>query len=161
MLSTQKTYNKNKEIIKKQFKLCITKNNRKRYEVDRHMIENVFERRRKMNEHLKKIKGTIDVERGYSLGTVFTTRNKQYMYDTGTGKVFECGANEYQILKSLFEETSLPEKVEGSSEEELEAAYRNIWEMIETEHILQISPDLKFVKETDETLRDLLRYDLQ
>jgi len=21
------------------------------------------------------------------------------MYDTGTGKVFECGANEYQILK--------------------------------------------------------------
>ena len=113
MLSTQKTYNKNKEIIKKQFKLCITKNNRKRYEVDRHMIENVFERRRKMNEHLKKIKGTIDVERGYSLGTVFTTRNKQYMYDTGTGKVFECGANEYQILKSLFEQTSLPEKVEG------------------------------------------------
>ena len=115
----------------------------------------------KAKEHLKKIKGTIDVERGYSLGTVFTTRNKQYMYDTGTGKVFECGANEYQILKSLFEETSLPEKVEGFSEEELEAAYRNIWEMIETEHILQISPDLKFVKETDETLRDLLRYDLQ
>ncbi|MFQ7834572.1 MAG: hypothetical protein ACLTVG_15730 [Coprococcus sp.] len=111
----------------------------------------------KAKEHLKKIKGTIDVERGYSLGTVFTTRNKQYMYDTGTGKVFECGANEYQILKSLFEQTSLPEKVEGSSEEELEAAYRNIWEMIETEHILQISPDLKFVKETDETLRDLLR----
>ena len=67
-----------------------------------------------MKEHLKKIKETIDVERGYSLGTVFTTRNKQYMYDTGTGKVFECGANEYQILKSLFEETSLPEKVEGS-----------------------------------------------
>ena len=51
--------------------------------------------------------------------------------------------------------------MEGSSEEELEAAYRNIWEMIETEHILQISPDLKFVKETDETLRDLLRYDLR
>ena len=76
----------------------------------------------KAKEHLKKIKGTIDVERGYSLGTVFTTRNKQYMYDTGTGKVFECGANEYQILKSLFEETSLPEKVEGFSEEELEAA---------------------------------------
>ncbi len=34
----------------------------------------------KAKEHLKKIKGTIDVERGYSLGTVFTTRNKQYMY---------------------------------------------------------------------------------
>ncbi len=33
----------------------------------------------KAKEHLKKIKGTIDVERGYSLGTVFTTRNKQYM----------------------------------------------------------------------------------
>ena len=29
-----------------------------------------------MKEHLKKIKETIDVERGYSLGTVFTTRNK-------------------------------------------------------------------------------------
>ena len=42
-----------------------------------------------MKEHLKKIKETIDVARGYSLGTVFTTRNKQYMYDTGTGKVFE------------------------------------------------------------------------
>ena len=114
-----------------------------------------------MKEHLKKIKETIDVARGYSLGTVFTTRNKQYMYDTGTGKVFECGANEYQILKSLFEQTNLPDKVEGASEEELEAAYRNIWEMVEAEHILQVSPDLKFVRETDETLRDLLRYDLQ
>lgn len=83
-----------------------------------------------MKEHLKKIKETIDVERGYSLGTVFTTRNKQYMYDTGTGKVFECGVNEYRILKSLFEQTSLPDKVDGVSEEELEAAYRNIWEMV-------------------------------
>lgn len=46
-----------------------------------------------MKEHLKKIKETIDVARGYSLGTVFTTRNKQYMYDTGTGKVFYCGSN--------------------------------------------------------------------
>ena len=88
-----------------------------------------------MKEHLKKIKESIDVARGYSLGTVFTTRNKQYMYDTGTGKVFECGANEYQILKSLFEQTNLPDEVEGASEEELEAAYRNIWEMVEAEQV--------------------------
>ena len=67
----------------------------------------------------------------------------------------------YRILKSLFEQTNLPDKVEGVSEEELEAAYRNIWEMVEAEHILQVSPNLKFVRETDETLRDLLRYDLQ
>lgn len=76
----------------------------------------------KAKEHLKKIKGTIDVERGYSLGTVFTTRNKQYMYDTGTGKVFECGANEYQILKSLFEQTSsISLKTSGN----VEMGYKN------------------------------------
>ena len=85
---------------------------------------------RKMKEHLKKIKETIDVERGYSLGTVFTTRNKQYMYDTGTGKVFECGANEYQILKSLFEQTSLPDKVDGVSEEELEYSIRSVFKVL-------------------------------
>ena len=45
----------------------------------------------KAKEHLKKIKEIIDVERGYSLGTVFTTRNKQYMYDTGPEKCLSAG----------------------------------------------------------------------
>lgn len=44
-----------------------------------------------MKEHLKKIKETIDVERGYSLGTVFTTRNKQYEYYGAAEPPVRCG----------------------------------------------------------------------
>ena len=114
-----------------------------------------------MNEWIEKIQGKIETERGHCLGTAFATKNRKYMYDTGTGKTFECGEIEYRILKTLFEQDMLPLSIDGIMENEMIEAYKNIWEFIEMENILQVPKNIEFVKETDEELRDLLRYGFQ
>ena len=114
-----------------------------------------------MADYAEKIRKKVDIEHGYRLGTAFVTRNKKYVYDTGTGKVFECEDEEYKILKELFENNRLVDSLENADAARLQQAYENIWSMIEDEHILQVRSDLKFVRETDETLWDLLHYDLQ
>ena len=40
------------------------------------------------------------------LGKAFKTREKYYFYDTGTGKVFECEQEVYEILRKLEETNS-------------------------------------------------------
>ena len=55
-----------------------------------------------MADYAEKIRKKVDIEHGYRLGTAFVTRNKKYVYDTGTGKVFECEDEEYKILKELL-----------------------------------------------------------
>lgn len=114
-----------------------------------------------MNEWIEKIQGKIETERGHCLGTAFATKNRKYMYDTGTGKTFECGEIEYRILKTLFEQDMLPLSIDGIMENEMIEAYKNIWEFIERENILQVPKNIEFAKETDEELRDLLRYGFQ
>lgn len=115
----------------------------------------------KMKEWIVKIQNKVNVNRGHRLGTTFATKNKKYAYDTGTGKIFECGETEYKILKMLFENDNLPEKIEGETNTAVEQAYMNIWEMIKTENILQVPEKCEFIKETHEELRDLLRYGFQ
>ena len=110
---------------------------------------------------MEKIQEKIDIAHGHRLGTAFATKNKRYMYDTGTGKVFECEEAEYKILKELFDNGRITDSIDGVSETRLQEAYENIWNMVEHEHILQVRPDSKFVRESDETMRDLLHYDLQ
>ena len=114
-----------------------------------------------MVNYIEKIQGKADIAHGYRLGITFSTRNKKYMYDTGTGKVFECEEIEYRVLKELFENSRIMDSIEGVSKSQLQEAYKNIWNLVEQEHILQVRPDLKFVRGSDETMRDLLHYDLQ
>lgn len=114
-----------------------------------------------MMDYVEKIQEKVDVAHGHRLGMAFATRNKKYMYDTGTGKVFECEETEYKILKELFDNGRITDSIEGVNDTRLQEAYENIWNMVEHEHILQVRPDLKFVREPDETMRDLLHYDLQ
>ncbi len=114
-----------------------------------------------MENYIEKIQEKVDVSHGYRLGIAFATRNKKYMYDTGTGKVFECEENEYKILKELFDNNKITDSLVGVNKARLQEAYENIWSMIENEHILQVRSDLNFVRESNETLRDLIHYDLQ
>ena len=114
-----------------------------------------------MMDYVEKIQEKVDVAHGHRLGMAFATRNKKYMYDTGTGKVFECEEAEYKILKELFDNSRITDSIEGVSDARLQEAYENILNIVEHEHILQVRPDLKFVREPDETMRDLLHYDLQ
>lgn len=89
-----------------------------------------------MENYIEKIQEKIDVEHGHRLGIAFATRNKKYMYDTGTGKVFECEENEYKILKELFDNNKLPDSLMKVNEIQLQEAYENIWCMVENEHII-------------------------
>ena len=64
-----------------------------------------------MMDYVEKIQEKVDVAHGYRLGTAFATRNKKYMYDTGTGKVFECEEAEYKILKELFDNGRITDSI--------------------------------------------------
>lgn len=87
------------------------------------------------------------------LGTTFKTNNKKYFYDTGTGKVFECDEEEYKVLSYLFEHNEFIN--------ETSKAYEEIWQLVETEHILQIPKYEEFVQIPEEKLKSLVEQDLQ
>ena len=46
------------------------------------------------------------------LGTLFSTKNKNYFYDTGTGKVVELDNDGLKIMKCLFDEEIVIKNVE-------------------------------------------------
>ena len=64
-----------------------------------------------MMDYVEKIQEKVDVAHGHRLGMAFATRNKKYMYDTGTGKVFECEEAEYKILKELFDNGRITDSI--------------------------------------------------
>ena len=40
----------------------------------------------------------------YRLGKLFSTTEKKYFYDTGTGKIFEIADRVYEVLDAIFDE---------------------------------------------------------
>lgn len=51
---------------------------------------------------MNKLKKILENNNYYSrLGKTFTTKNKYYFYDLGTGKILECFLDEYKMLKDL------------------------------------------------------------
>lgn len=43
----------------------------------------------------------------YRLGKLFSTTEKKYFYDTGTGKIFEIADRVYEVLDAIFDEDTL------------------------------------------------------
>lgn len=107
------------------------------------------------------VREKMPTKNGKRLGTAFSTKRKRYVYDTGTGKVFECEELEYTILFEILENNRFLESLENISEEQMIDAYENILQMMTSENILQAPEYIGFDCETDEELRDLLRYDLK
>ncbi|MGL5714069.1 MAG: radical SAM protein [Paraclostridium sp.] len=77
-----------------------------------------------------------------SLGTTFKTPSKFYLYDTGTGKIFDINENTYTVLTFLMENNDLKDidSLQISLDEALDAL-KEIKEAIESEKIL-LAPTL-------------------
>lgn len=116
---------------------------------------------KEINDIINAIKEKMPTRDGKRLGTAFSTKSKRYVYDTGTGKVFECEELEYTILFEILENSRFIESIENISQSQLVEAYQNILKMIEKENILQAPEYKEFDSETDEELKDLLKYDLK
>lgn len=80
-------------------------------------------------------------ENWFRFGTTFRTRNKNYYFDTGTGKIFDIDENVYKILNCILRTNNF-ENLDKLclSEDDLEVALEKIKEAVETEHILQATP---------------------
>lgn len=62
------------------------------------------------DEEMNKLKKILENNNCYSrLGKTFTTKNKYYFYDLGTGKIFECSYYEYLIFDAILSAKSIEE----------------------------------------------------
>lgn len=95
---------------------------------------------------MKKFFHDIVKENHYArLGKVFKTNHKNYFYDTGTGKIFECTEAVYKILKCLESKNSFDELLNlDMSEEDLIDGLSEIKEGIVNENLLQAPPVTTF-----------------
>lgn len=73
------------------------------------------------------------------LGTVFKTKNNKYYYDAGTGKVFCCEEDEYNVLRYLLNnENVFPQYTDDMHKiERLCDIYEKLLLLCEKENILQ------------------------
>lgn len=89
---------------------------------------------------LTNIKSKCDHESFARLGTCFKTDSKYYFFDTGTGKVLECGENAYKILLHWQKANAIDNLDWLLSEKDLLDGLKEIQEAINNEHILQAYP---------------------
>ena len=96
------------------------------------------------------------------LGTVFKTKNNKYYYDAGTGKVFCCEEDEYNVLKYLLDnENVFPKNTDDMHKIERWCdTYDKLLLLCEKENILQ-APLREFYKLEDKDLEVLIDKDLQ
>lgn len=96
------------------------------------------------------------------LGTVFKTTNNKYFYDAGTGKVFCCEEDEYDVLKYLLDnEDVFPKNTDDMHKIERWCdIYEKLLFLCEKENILQ-APLREFYKLEDKDLEVLIDKDLQ
>lgn len=81
----------------------------------------------------------------YRLGKLFSTTEKKYFYDTGTGKIFEIADRVYEVLDAIFDEDTFDAVFSlKMDEKELESALDEIVESINKENILQAPPLVEF-----------------
>lgn len=85
-------------------------------------------------EFLEKISGNKNYSR---FGRCFKTKAKNYFYDTGTGKVCECEANEYKLLETLINKNDYSAVIRMLDNPECLDAMKNIGELYENENMFQ------------------------
>lgn len=86
---------------------------------------------------LNRIEGNID-----RYGIVFTTGNKKYYFDTGTGKVLECSDDVYKVLLHLFEYGKIESCLEDFDECKMKNALMELQSTIDEYNLFQ-NPVLK------------------
>lgn len=92
------------------------------------------------------------------LGKAFRTENKYYYYDTGTGKIFECNPNVFDVFSTLEEKnnfTALKDCINDS--EKLLGALEEIKQTVESQNILKAPLISTFSGEQVNHLEDSLK----
>lgn len=85
------------------------------------------------------------VERIHELAKEFHTSKKFYFYDSGTGKVIECGEVIYCCMKRWRETKEYSTIFElGFSREEIVKELYELWKIVQEEHVLQAIPVEQF-----------------
>lgn len=117
---------------------------------------------RRINNIADKIYELIPDRNFKRLGTTFETTNNKYFYDTGTGKAFACGVDEYEILHYMIENNKLClEAADDKLLDKICDAYERIIDTIETEHILRAPKYREFAKISDNDLQKLVENELR
>ena len=100
-----------------------------------------------MQEMIKKL-AALQCNHSFSrAGKIFKTKNAEYFYDAGTGKVFQCENYELKLIKLLLNnEWDEIERLINTNNEYTQACH-NICNLIDKEHILQIPIYKKFTNE--------------
>lgn len=97
-----------------------------------------------MGKELSKLKSILSKNIYYErLGKIFQTRNKYFFYDLGTGKIFECTFEEYQIFEqilSIKNNESLEEIFKNTNIE----VFSKVVDIIDKESLLQACPFVEF-----------------
>lgn len=99
-----------------------------------------MESKKTIIEKIFKIVKTQDFRR---LGRCFTTRDRKYFYDTGTGKVFSIEDNVFYALCCLLENQTTEELI-SNKHIDLEAV-KEIYNCIQKENILLAPPLNEFI----------------
>ena len=110
---------------------------------------------KKLEKKLLEVKGDGKFSR---MGRTFSTKNKTYFYDAGTGKIFGVKESVYRMLTILIE----TEDVQGMSkiemtEEEIEEGAADILKTMEKENILQAPDRINMTGRHVEGLEDELK----
>lgn len=108
-----------------------------------------------LEKKLLEVKGEGKFSR---MGRTFSTKNKTYFYDTGTGKIFGVKESVYRMLTTLIEteDVNRMKNIE-MTEEEVEEGAADILQAIEKENILQASDRLNMVGRHIDGLEDELK----
>lgn len=77
------------------------------------------------------------------LGKTFKTRSKYFFYDLGTGKIFECTFEEYEIFKQILsvKNNELLEEIFKNTDMNI---FKKVVDTIEKENLLQAYPLISF-----------------
>nr|WP_297932353.1 radical SAM protein [uncultured Lachnoclostridium sp.] len=111
----------------------------------------------KLEEYISYIDSVV-VGHNYSrLGTVFETKRNSYFYDSGTGKVYECTKDEYEVFKYILENNKISgiDSI-GLQKSCLLSVLEDIQNLVKQENILQMPMYTNFTPYLKETLQKKL-----
>ena len=93
-------------------------------------------------EEIKNFFHTLQTsENWFRFGVTFSTQEKYYFLDTGTGKIFRVNQQVYRVLECIIKTNNFENlSYLGMTEEELLLALKEIEKAVKEEHILQAPP---------------------
>lgn len=110
-----------------------------------------------VDNYVQYLRSVVPYNNFKRLGHTFRTDEKLYFYDSGTGKVFQCQEEEYEVFKCLTENGTAESIKELSMDKQLLlSTLDTIKQIIEQENILKMPVYEKFDLSEKETIKELV-----